>query len=52
MPQNIVSRTLAKFVQINAVINTAGAVSQLNLLDLIDDQWDFGMSVKFQGAQN
>ncbi|WP_297355338.1 SDR family NAD(P)-dependent oxidoreductase, partial [Paraburkholderia sp.] len=35
-----VDQTLAKFGRIDAVVNIAGAVPQIDVLDMTDEQWD------------
>jgi 3-oxoacyl-[acyl-carrier protein] reductase len=47
----VVARTLEKFGKIDAVVNVAGAVPQVNLLDTTDEQWDDGLSLKLHGAR-
>ncbi len=43
--------TLAKFGQINALLNIAGAVPKVDVLEMTDDQWDGGLALKFHGAR-
>lgn len=47
----VVSLTLQKFGRIDAVVNIAGAVPQVNLLDTTDEQWDDGFALKLHGAR-
>ena len=47
----IVSRTLQEFGRIDALVNISGAVPQIDLFDMTDEQWDGGLSVKFHGAR-
>lgn len=47
----IVSRTLQEFGQINALVNISGAVPQIDLFEMTNEQWDGGMAVKFHGAR-
>jgi 3-oxoacyl-[acyl-carrier protein] reductase len=47
----LVSKTLERFNQIDALINIAGAVPQIDILEMIDEQWDDGMALKFHGAR-
>jgi 3-oxoacyl-[acyl-carrier protein] reductase len=47
----IVSFALEKFARIDAVVNVAGAVPQVNLLDTTDAQWDDGFALKLHGAR-
>jgi NAD(P)-dependent dehydrogenase (short-subunit alcohol dehydrogenase family) len=50
-PKNVVDQTLAKFGQIDALLNIAGAVPQIDLFEMTDEQWDGGMELKFHGAR-
>ncbi|HTV74276.1 MAG TPA: SDR family oxidoreductase [Candidatus Acidoferrales bacterium] len=47
----IVSRTLERFGRIDALLNIAGAVPQIDLFDMTDEQWDAGLALKFHGAR-
>lgn len=47
----VVSRTLEKFGRIDALLNIAGDVPQIDLFEMTDVQWDAGMSLKFHGAR-
>jgi 3-oxoacyl-[acyl-carrier protein] reductase len=47
----IVSRTLKEFGRIDALINISGAVPQIDLFEMTDEQWDSGLAVKFHGAR-
>src|ERR1700761_4320348 len=46
-----VDQTLAKFGRIDAVVNIAGAVPQIDVLDMTDEQWDDGFALKLHGAR-
>lgn len=46
-----VERTLSRFGRIDAVINIAGAVPQIDLLEMTDEQWDDGFALKLHGAR-
>jgi 3-oxoacyl-[acyl-carrier protein] reductase len=37
--------------KIDALINISGAVPQIDLLEMTDEQWDGGLAVKFHGAR-
>lgn len=50
-PMKIVDQTLAKFGQIDALLNIAGAVPQIDLFEMTDEQWNAGMELKFHGAR-
>ncbi|HUA80038.1 MAG TPA: SDR family oxidoreductase [Dyella sp.] len=47
----VVERTLAAFGRIDALLNIAGAVPQIDLFDMTDEQWDAGMALKLHGAR-
>lgn len=49
--ETIVSQTLQKFGHIDALINISGAVPQIDLFEMTDEQWDNGLAVKFHGAR-
>nr|WP_216857028.1 SDR family oxidoreductase [Acidisoma sp. S159] len=49
--ETFVQETLAKFGQINALLNIAGAVPKVDVLEMTDDQWDGGLALKFHGAR-
>jgi 3-oxoacyl-[acyl-carrier protein] reductase len=47
----IVSGTLERFGKIDALLNIAGAVPQIDLFEMTDAQWNDGMALKFHGAR-
>jgi 3-oxoacyl-[acyl-carrier protein] reductase len=47
----IVDGTLERFGRIDALLNIAGAVPQIDLFEMTDVQWDDGMALKFHGAR-
>ena len=47
----IVSGTLERFGRIDALLNIAGAVPQIDLFEMTDAQWDDGMALKLHGAR-
>lgn len=47
----IVEQTLGTFGRIDAVLNIAGAVPQIDLFAMSDEQWDAGMALKLHGAR-
>ena len=49
--RNVVQQTLAKFGRIDALLNIAGAVPQIDLFEMTDAQWDDGMALKLHGAR-
>jgi 3-oxoacyl-[acyl-carrier protein] reductase len=46
-----VDKPLEKFGRIDALVNIAGAVPQIDLLEMTDAQWDDGMALKLHGAR-
>jgi NAD(P)-dependent dehydrogenase (short-subunit alcohol dehydrogenase family) len=42
---------MARFGRIDALLNIAGAVPQIDLFDMTDAQWDAGMALKLHGAR-
>ena len=49
--EKIVKDTLQRFGRIDALLNIAGAVPQIDLFEMTDAQWDDGMALKFHGAR-
>jgi 3-oxoacyl-[acyl-carrier protein] reductase len=49
--KKVVEQTLAAFGRIDALLNIAGAVPQIDLFEMTDDQWDAGMALKLHGAR-
>jgi NAD(P)-dependent dehydrogenase (short-subunit alcohol dehydrogenase family) len=47
----VVDLTLKAFGRIDAVLNIAGAVAQVDLFEMTEEQWDDGMSLKLNGAR-
>ncbi len=47
----IVKGTLERFSRIDALLNIAGAVPQIDVFEMTDAQWDDGMALKFHGAR-
>jgi NAD(P)-dependent dehydrogenase (short-subunit alcohol dehydrogenase family) len=47
----VVARTLAAFDRIDALLNIAGAVPQIDLFEMTDQQWEEGMALKLHGAR-
>jgi 3-oxoacyl-[acyl-carrier protein] reductase len=50
-PERIVSATLERFGRIDALLNIAGAVPQIDLFEMSDEQWYAGMELKLHGAR-
>jgi NAD(P)-dependent dehydrogenase (short-subunit alcohol dehydrogenase family) len=49
--KKVVQQALARFKRIDALLNIAGAVPQIDLFDMTDEQWDAGMALKLHGAR-
>jgi 3-oxoacyl-[acyl-carrier protein] reductase len=49
--QAVVDRSLAAFGRIDALLNIAGAVPQIDLFDMTDAQWEGGLALKLHGAR-
>ncbi|MGH8779688.1 SDR family oxidoreductase [Paraburkholderia sp.] len=49
--QEVVDQTLASFGQIDALLNIAGAVPQIDVLEMTDQQWEDGLALKLHGAR-
>lgn len=47
----IVQGTMDRFGRIDALLNIAGAVPQVDLLELTDSQWEDGLALKLHGAR-
>src|SRR6266550_1864755 len=47
----IINGTLKHFGRIDALLNIAGAVPQIDLFEMTDAQWDDGMALKLHGAR-
>ena len=47
----IVDQTMAVFGRIDALLNIAGAVPQIDLFDMNDAQWEGGLALKLHGAR-
>lgn len=47
----VARETLARFGRIDALVNIAGAVPQVDLFEMTDDQWHAGMELKLHGAR-
>jgi 3-oxoacyl-[acyl-carrier protein] reductase len=47
----VVDRTLQAFGRIDALLNIAGAVPQIDLFEMTDEQWDNGVELKLHGAR-
>ncbi|HST73788.1 MAG TPA: SDR family oxidoreductase [Acetobacteraceae bacterium] len=49
--RQIVDQTLARFGRIDALLNIAGAVPQVDLFEMTDEQWEAGTNLKLHGAR-
>ena len=49
--KSIIEGILERFGRIDALLNIAGAVPQIDLFQMTDAQWDDGMALKFHGAR-
>src|SRR6202042_1872221 len=49
--KTIIQGTLERFGRIDALLNIAGAVPQIDLFQMTDAQWDDGMALKLNGAR-
>ena len=47
----VIQRVLSTFGRIDALVNIAGAVPQIDLFEMTDEQWDSGMALKLHGAR-
>lgn len=50
-PEMLVTATLDRFGRIDALLNIAGAVPQIDLFEMTDEQWQAGMELKLHGAR-
>jgi 3-oxoacyl-[acyl-carrier protein] reductase len=50
-PETVVNTALQRFGRIDALLNIAGAVPQIDLFEMTDDQWNAGMELKLHGAR-
>jgi 3-oxoacyl-[acyl-carrier protein] reductase len=47
----VVKATLDRFGRLDALVNVAGSVPGIDLLEMTDQQWDSGLALKFHGAR-
>jgi len=47
----VIDRALAAFGRIDALLNIAGAVPQIDLFEMTDAQWEGGLALKLHGAR-
>ena len=49
--ETVIKGTLERFGRIDALLNIAGAVPQIDLFEMTDAQWDDGMALKLHGSR-
>jgi 3-oxoacyl-[acyl-carrier protein] reductase len=49
--KRVVDATVERFGRIDALLNIAGAVPQVDIFEMTDKQWDDGMNLKLHGAR-
>jgi len=49
--EQVINETKAKFGRIDALLNIAGAVPQVHLFEMTDEQWNDGAEMKLHGAR-
>ena len=49
--ETLVKATLDRYGRIDALLNIAGAVPQIDLFEMTDEQWKAGMELKLHGAR-
>lgn len=49
--ETVTKTTLDRYGHIDALLNIAGAVPQIDLFEMTDEQWMVGMELKFHGAR-
>jgi 3-oxoacyl-[acyl-carrier protein] reductase len=49
--ETVIKGTLERFGRIDALLNIAGAVPQIDLFEMTDAQWDDGIALKLHGAR-
>lgn len=47
----VIAQTILRFGHIDALVNIAGAVPQVHLFDMTDEQWNDGAEMKLHGAR-
>jgi 3-oxoacyl-[acyl-carrier protein] reductase len=50
-PETILKTTLDRYGRLDALLNIAGAVPQIDLFEMTDEQWYAGMELKLHGAR-
>jgi NAD(P)-dependent dehydrogenase (short-subunit alcohol dehydrogenase family) len=49
--QAVIDQTSAAFGRVDALLNIAGAVPQIDLFEMTDEQWEDGLALKLHGAR-
>jgi 3-oxoacyl-[acyl-carrier protein] reductase len=49
--ETVVTKTLERFNRIDALLNIAGAVPQIDILEMTDKEWYYGTELKLHGAR-
>lgn len=49
--QTVVDQALAAFDRVDALLNIAGAVPQIDLFEMTDAEWEAGLALKLHGAR-
>src|SRR3984885_11845286 len=49
--QTVIDRTLQAFERVDALLNIAGAVPQIDLFEMTDEQWEAGLALKLHCAR-
>ena len=49
--RTVVEQALGAFGRIDALLNIAGAVPQIDLFEMTDEQWEGGLDLKLHGAR-
>ena len=47
----VVDQTMQAFGRIDALLNIAGAVPQIDLFEMTDEQWEAGLALKLHGRR-
>jgi 3-oxoacyl-[acyl-carrier protein] reductase len=50
-PEIVIETTLDHYGRVDALLNIAGAVPQIDLFEMTDEQWSAGMELKLHGAR-
>ncbi|WP_058187268.1 SDR family oxidoreductase [Terracidiphilus gabretensis] len=50
-PETVIKTTLNAYGRVDALLNIAGAVPQIDLFEMSDEQWYAGMELKLHGAR-